>query len=246
MAKRKREEQAGAPAWMVTYGDMMSLLLCFFVMLVAMSQIKADEKFEQVMQSLREAFGYQGGIGRVPTDRPPTLSLLQRLETIVIPRRLQKIGDSHEVGIEGRQFRVTQIREGLQITVGGRIAFDRFSARLKSEAEQLIARVAEKIRGHTTKIEVRGHTTREPLPKDSPFKDWQDLSYHRAKAVAAALIKNGVDPRRVRTTACGASEPLVRQAYEERRRALNRRVEIIVNEALVSDFAGSSPKFAEQ
>jgi len=236
--KREGQKEEGAPAWMVTYGDMMSLLLCFFVMLVAMSEIKADERFEQVMQSLRDAFGYQGGIGAVPTDEPPQLSLLQRLESIVIPRQVKQIGDSDEEGIEGRVYRVTQVREGLEITVGGRITFNRFSAELKPAAEALIAQLADKIRGHTTKIEVRGHTTREPLPEDSQFKDRKDLSYQRAKVVAAALSRHGVDERRIRVTACGATEPLVTQAYTERRRAANRRVGIVVTESVVSEFVG--------
>jgi chemotaxis protein MotB len=238
MAKRREEPEKGAPGWMVTFGDMMSLLLCFFVMLVAMSEIKADERFEQVMQSLRDAFGYQGGLGVVPSEEPPQVSLLQRLESIVIPKRVKKMGDSDDEGIEGRVFRVTQIREGLQITVGGRISFDRFSAILKPEADALIAQLAEKVRGHTTKLEVRGHATREPLPEDAEFSDWYDLSYARAKAVASALVKHGVDRRRLRVTACGATETLVAQAYTESRQATNRRVEIIVTESVISEFAG--------
>jgi chemotaxis protein MotB len=245
-AKKSEKSQEGAPGWMVTYGDMMGLLLCFFIMLVAMSEIKADEKFQQVMQSLREAFGYEGGLGTVPTNEPPQVSLLQRLESIVVPRQIKKTGDSDDEGIEGRVFRVSQVREGLQITVGGHITFDRFSADLKPQAEQLIAQIAEKIRGHTTKIEVRGHTTLEPLPADSEFSDWNDLAYHRAKAVAAALIRHGVDERRIRLTACGAAEPLLRQAYTERRRAVNRRVELIVTESVISDFEGREESFEEK
>jgi len=246
MAKNSDNKAAGAPAWMVTYGDMMSLLLCFFIMLVAMSEIKAEEKFEQVMQSLREAFGYQGGMGAVPTLEPPKISMLQRLESIVIPRKIKKIGDSHEEGIEGRLFRVETVREGLQIVVGGQIAFDRFSARLKPEADKLIADVASRIRGHTTKIEIRGHATREALPADSGIKDQQDLSYRRALAVADALTRNGVNSHRLRMTACGANEPLVVQAYTESRRSANRRVEIIVSESVIADFEGSGRNFEEQ
>jgi len=247
MVKKKTDKKkAGAPEWMVTYGDMMSLLLCFFIMLVAMSEIKAEEKFEQVMQSLREAFGYQGGMGAVPTLEPPNISMLQRLESIVIPRKIKKIGDSQDEGIEGKLFRVETVREGLQIVVGGQIAFERFAARLKPEAAKLIADVAGRIRGHTTKIEIRGHATREPLPPDSGFDDQQDLSYRRALAVADALAGNGVNRRRLRMTACGANEPLVVQAYTERRRSANRRVEIIVSESVIADFEGSGKTFEER
>ena len=101
MAKRKQQKvESGAPRWVVTYGDMMSLLLCFFVMLVAMSEIKEEDKFKDVVQSMQEAFGFVGGMGRVPTLDPPTVSLLQKLENIVVPREVNKIGDSHQEGVE--------------------------------------------------------------------------------------------------------------------------------------------------
>jgi chemotaxis protein MotB len=247
MARKKEQKaEAGAPMWVVTYGDMMSLLLCFFVMLVAMSEIKEEDKFKDVVQSMQEAFGFVGGMGRVPTLDPPTVSLLQKLENIVVPREVNKIGDSREEGVDGRKFRVTKIREGLQITVGGQLGFDRFSADLKLDAAALIPSYAEKIRGHTTKIEVRGHATSEPLPPDSPYNDAEDLSYARARAVAAVLVANGVNSRRIRLTACGSTEPLVNQAYTERRRAMNRRVEIIVTESVISDFDGREAEFKER
>jgi len=238
MAKKKQEKTGGAPDWMVTYGDMMSLLLCFFIMLVAMSQIKQDEKFQEVMESIQKAFGYIGSIGPVPTTNPPKLSLLKRLESIVIPKRIKHMGDSDDQGVEGRNFRVTQVREGVKINVGGPVAFDRFRADLKPQGEAVVKELAAKIRGHNTKIEVRGHATFETLPPDSPYRDPIDLSYARARAVADALIRYGVRPSRIRISAAGATEPLVRQAYNEERLAANRRVEIIVSEALISDYEG--------
>ena len=47
--KKKNKGGGGAPEWMVTFGDMMSLLLCFFVILVSMSEMKQDQKFQEVM-----------------------------------------------------------------------------------------------------------------------------------------------------------------------------------------------------
>jgi len=239
--KKKEKKEEGAPAWMVTYGDMMSLLLTFFIMLVAMSKIKEDE-FQKVMESLREAFGYVGGMGTVPTHSPPDVSLLKRLESIVIPKEPKKIGDTDDLGIEGKMFRVTQVREGLKIIVGGRITFDKYSAKLKPRAVSVIKQVAERIRGHTTKIEIRGHTTREPLPPDSVYADLMDLAYARAKAVAKVLIDSGVKPQRIRIVACGPYEPLVAPAYTEEQRAVNRRVEIVVSEVLVSELVGQNAK----
>ena len=51
--------------WVVTYGDMMTLLFCFFLILISMSEIKQDQKFQDVRESIKRAFGYQGGVGFV-------------------------------------------------------------------------------------------------------------------------------------------------------------------------------------
>lgn len=237
----KEETPQGAPDWLLTYGDIMSLLLCFFVILVSMSELKEDERFQKVMESLRVAFGgYQGSIGNVPIQNEPTNALLIKLLELDIPKMTDKQGDSDEEGIHGKRFRVTNIRDGIEVVVGGRITFDRFRATLKPEAAALVAKTAERIRGYNTKILVRGHATNEPLPPDSIYQDARDLSYARARAVTQALEKNGVRPVRLIPVAVGDTEPLARQAYTEDRRALNRRVEILVTEDLIDDYAGST------
>ncbi len=73
---RKRKAEDGAPAWVVTYGDMMSLLLTFFIILVSMSELKADHKFQRVMESLRQALDTRvaSAVSR-PNNRPSHRSL---------------------------------------------------------------------------------------------------------------------------------------------------------------------------
>jgi len=225
---------------MVTFGDLMSLLLTFFVLLLSLSEIKSEKKFQDVMQSIRAAFGYVGGIGAVPTTVPPKQSMVKRLQDIVIPKEPRKIGDSEDEGIEAKNFRVRNVRDGQQIIIGGPITFVRFSAELQPEAEAMIARLAEEVRGLNTMIEVRGHTTNEPLPDDSPFANRMELALARAKAVYDVLIKSGVRKRRLTVTGAADHEPLKKQAYTERRRAENRRVEIIVKESLMNDYEGEA------
>ncbi len=237
---RKAAVDEGAPAWVLTYGDTMSLLLCVFVALVAMSEIKYD-RFQQAAQSLQKAFGgYDASIGHLPLSADTPNSLLERLVELQVPDLADERGDTDEEGIHGRKFRVTNVREGLQIVVGGKISFERFSATLQPEAAELIAQAAERLRGYNTKIVVRGHAAKERLPEGSLFEDVRDLSYARAKAVARKLEETGVRPIRITLVAAGDSEPLVRQAYTEERRAVNRRVEILVTESLVDDYAGST------
>ena len=239
---RKAEAPKGAPDWIVTFSDLMMLLLCFFVILVSMSEIKKDQRFDAVMESLRKAFGgYEGSVGAIPIENVPTNSLIVRLlelDTPILEKKNQS--ETDEEGMEGRKFRVTNVRDGLQVVVGGLVTFDRFSATLKPQGRELIAKTAERLRGYNTKILVRGHTTQEPLPEDSIYEDARDLSYARAKAVADLLERHGVRRIRILPVAVGDTEPLVRQAYTEARRALNRRVEILVTEDLIDDYAGTT------
>jgi chemotaxis protein MotB len=250
MPYRKAETSQGAPGWVVTYADFVTVLLCFFIALVSMGDIKKD-RFQQAVESLQGAFGgftgFKGGIETTPVDGNPKNALLQRLSELETPTAKIKQGNSENEGRNtteeraggGHEFRVTTVRDGLRIVIGGPIAFDRFGAVLKPEARDLIAHTAERIRGYNTKVLVRGHATNEPLSPGSPFRNPRDLSYSRANAVARTLEENGVRTVRIQAVAVGDTEPLVRQAYTEERRVLNRRVEILVTEDLVDENAGS-------
>ena len=80
MPRRQPRPIAGVPDWMVTYGDLMTLLLCFFVIIVSLSEIKEDEKFQEVMDSIRSAFGYDGSLGKVPITRDTKNALIRQLQ----------------------------------------------------------------------------------------------------------------------------------------------------------------------
>ncbi len=52
-------DEIGIPEWVVTFGDMMSLLLTFFIMLVSLSEIKEEETYQALVNSVQEQFGYE-------------------------------------------------------------------------------------------------------------------------------------------------------------------------------------------
>jgi chemotaxis protein MotB len=236
-AKKKAEGGGGAPEWVVTYGDMMSLLLCFFIILVAMSELKRDDqqKIQQVMESLRRAFGNTGEIRAVISDSLDPNALLKKLREIVIPPKVA-LGDAEDPGVKGKAFRVTDIREGIHVEIGGRVTFERFSATLSDTATYLIEQTAAKTVGHNLIIKITGHATNEPLPPDSVWHDAWNLSFARARAVADVMIRSGIKESRIRLVAAGSEAPVIPQAYTEDERALNRRVEIVVTEAMITDY----------
>lgn len=237
---KKQEAPQGAPEWVVTYGDCMSLLLCFFIVLFSMSEIKENDRFMQVRESILQAFrGAEEQSSVTLFDNPPANTLVAKLLELERALKDKERGQSDQEAIVGDRLKVTNVRDGLQIVVGGQIAFSRFSAVLHPESEAIIRQAAELIKGYTTKIIIKGHATREPMPADAPYADARSLSFARAEAVAQALEAQGVERPRMILVAVGDTEPLVQQAYEESRLALNRRVEILVTENLVEDYAGA-------
>lgn len=237
MALKHKCPPAGAPAWVLTYGDMMSLLLCFFVLLAAMANFdKKDKLFMAAMESIAKAFGAEGQVGFFPDKVIDFNSFLMKLNSKLIPTEMKNYGHSDEPGIDGRYYRVKKIRDGVELTIGGPIAFGRFSAELEPPMKEVLTKLADEIRGKTNKLEIRGHATNEPLPLESKYSDAFELGYARARNVADFLIGLGLDPRAFRISTAGAYEPIKEQAYNDARRAANRRVEIVVTQSLISDY----------
>lgn len=243
MARRRQKQQpSGAPMWVVSYGDMMSLLLTFFIMLASMANFdEVHDKFMEAIQSIREALGMTGQVGRRVEPTVDFASMIQRLESIVKPQEPQSRGDTKEEGIYGKNFRLRRIRDGMEITVGGPILFEPFSDQLNDEGRQALQAIGSELVGHRNKIEIRGHAAEEPRPKDWTYADYRDLSYARGVNVANELILRGVDPRTIRVVAVGANEPVAQGIYDLDKRGANRRVEIIVRESLIDDYVGMMP-----
>ena len=57
MAKRPKKQVHGIPMWFVTFGDMMTLLLCLFILLQMFSELKKDREYQRVVTAIKEAFG---------------------------------------------------------------------------------------------------------------------------------------------------------------------------------------------
>jgi len=223
---------------MVTFGDMMSLLLCFFVILVSMSELKQDQKFQKVKESIKRAFGYQGGVGFVPGHVAPSNTMNKKMIELIMRKYQLQIGKSSDEGIEGENPSVKNIREGLEYSIGGRVHFEPGKAKLLEHARNQLDIFADVIRGMNNKIRIRGHAARLPSRLHQPFTTLDDLSYARGLAVKKYLISRKIRPQRLTIEACGDNEPVRSQAYDNQSRAINDRVSIIITESLMDDYRG--------
>lgn len=247
--KKQKKDSGGVPEWVVTYGDMMSLLLCFFILLAAFSELKREHEYQRVVTAVKEAFGYSGGVGVMTTDDPPLRSMIQLMEELAQKsQENSKVSESDTRGVSGKQTKVTKVQEGMMFTIGGHLTFAPGSAVLRDEAKSELLRVAKLLKGRRNKVAIRGHASSKVLGPDSPFEDLLDLSYYRAKVIAEFLATEGqLDPDVLVIEARGDTEPLVHRQYNPEAQTLNRRVEIIMTEVMVEDFhkdAGSSDEAA--
>lgn len=242
MARNKRPIVQGAPEWVLTYGDLMSLLLCFFILLAAFANFdRPNPPLETALDSIRRALGLVGNEGPLVDPAFEFAVLVETLQATVRKQQRETGNQPDRRSLRGVDVTIRRIRDGAEITMGGSVTFDRFSAALKPEGREIVLELGGRLAGHLNIIEVRGHATSEHLPDDSPYKDPMDLSIARSRAVVAALMEAGVDPRVLRVVGVGCSENVRNEAFPQEQDNANRRVEILVRESVVADYDAPRP-----
>lgn len=238
MAIKKQPPPAGAPAWVLTYGDMMSLLLCFFILLAAFADYEKGGPSERAMMaiaSIKEALGVKVA-GNAFNNAFAFNALVEKIQVAIRDFQTKMRGESSEEGLKGKTFRLRRLRDGMEIVIGGPILFEPFSSELTAEGRAALARIAEVLKGHRNMVEVRGHAGEGAPPGDWTYEDAMRLSHARAERVARELVATGLDPRTLRLMAVGENEPLRKDQVGLGLPADSRRVEIIVRESLMDDF----------
>ena len=234
-------EEMGIPEWVVTFGDMMSLLLTFFIMLVSLSEIKEEEKYQAMTDSIQQSFGYAKTYDALsPGDSRPR----QTAPAVLATTGRSKKKDTHNGGAPdkaptGDDPRVRVVRPGQTTAVGSVIFFDVGSDQLSSDAQVDLDRTAEMLRGKPQKIEVRGHVSAKYAARTEGSDESVMLSFRRATAVRSYLVETtGLEPERFRVSCAGASEPMQKTG---RSAAISRnpRVEVFLLDETVQDLNGT-------
>jgi chemotaxis protein MotB len=235
---------AGAPDWVVTYGDMMSLLLTFFIMLVSMSEVKEDKKYQAMVESLRKQFGHDlSKLSLTPGSLRPRNSLFDRLATMGRAQKLDTHSGGDDVQAPSGDFpRVQIVRPGSRTAVGTVIYFREEETALSEQQRANLRETAAVLLGKPQKIEIRGHTSLRPATPMDGIRDNWDLAYHRCRSVYEFLVQDlMIDPDRIRMCTAGASEP-VEIGADLIKLKQNPRVEVFLLDETVEDFFGSGPQ----
>jgi len=205
MARPKKCPPAGAPEWMVTYGDMMGLLLTFFIMLYALSSVD-DSKATVVADAFSLQFGPTAQSIPVPGQQPPANSRMQKLQSTGRALRSQTLMGGNPVSApKGDYSAVRSTRPKMEKIAGGVIYFGIGLDELDDVAKDDIRLIADQLRGSPFKIQVKGHTSKEP---GLYVNSLHQLGISRALNVRNELIKLGVDGKLIQAVTVGPDEPV--------------------------------------
>jgi len=235
MAKKKKCDCPKCmPGWLATFGDLMSLLLCFFVLLLSMSTMDA-KKVQEAIGSLAGALSVLEGGTQTEVSRnriQKATPIEERDETTQTINKLsQAVTEFKEFtqSAKGPSITLEEGEEGFFIRLPADITFKSGSAEIYNEdAILFLKRIALIIKEYLPKnveIQVKGFTDNLPPPPTSPYEDNWELAAARAINVVRILIKNGVSPKQLSAASYGEYHPIASNATKEGR-AKNRRVEI--------------------
>lgn len=227
--KKEEEQQKGSPLWMTTYGDMVTLLLTFFVMLFAFSEID-KAKYDQIAESLRGALKGMPSVlesGRLP--REEALLVMDPIATVtpefegLYESLNELLGDEEVAGATD----IYMDERGLVVSFKEKLFFDIGSAEIKPAARDLLRRVGQVLARGENQIRVEGHTCDLPIRTERFPSNWE-LSVGRATNVTRFLIDEaGISPKRMAATGYAEFRPMVPNTSEENR-TKNRRVDIVL------------------
>jgi chemotaxis protein MotB len=230
MSSRQDKKKKGIffsnSSWMLTYSDMVTLLLTFFVLLISMADINKI-KFTQAMGSLKGALGI---LQSHEYDDIMPLELIAKqnnldesLQRIYrhIKSRLNNIKVNKDIElVKDRGAVVLRINESLLFASG--------QSELKMRSHAVLAEIAHLVRPLRLDLRVEGHTDNVPIPK-AGISNW-DLSIQRAVAVVKFFVSRGLLPAdRLSAAGYGSQRPIVPNDIPEHR-AKNRRVDFYLEQ----------------
>jgi chemotaxis protein MotB len=215
MSKFHTKNEEAAEDWLLSYADMITLLMAFFIMLAAISKVDAN-LYEQVQSGMAKDIGNR-------TVGKPLSDLKGQLMAAVVEN---KADDGIDVGKDD---------QGVVLNLASGAMFAQGSAEIRKEMMPVlkdIVKILDDPRFEAYLIEVQGHTDDNPVNTAQYPTNW-DLSAARSLATVKAFIQLGVKPVRLKAVAFADIKPMVPNRGPDgtpypANQAINRRVSVHV------------------
>ena len=224
------------PGWLVQFGDLMSLLLTFFILLLSMA-VMDKKKVEEYFDVMKKAMGFIDASTDVQTqsdmhstensnsqdESNDSNSVEQAVQDTAqeVAELVEQMNDSVTQEIE--QIRLEKGKNEFTLDIPSTIMFEEGEYELGNpNSKRFIAKIARLIRTmpHSFNIEIIGHTSASNYSSESIPRDNWDISALRSIAVVKELIKNRIDPSTLKVAAYASYHPKSESAAD------NRRVEL--------------------
>lgn len=244
MAKRKQEpEKENSERWLLTYSDMITLLMLFFIVLYSMS--KADTaKYSQLAQVLESVFtGGNWGIfdakpnagdrqmfdsGRGSLQSADKWPLMKNKQPEKKKKMYNQMVKELQPYIKADKLRVVSTETGITISLSSDLFFDPGSAQIVKENTAVLDTVGEMISKLDNNIRIEGHTDSMALnPDNTQFRSNWELSSQRSINILEYFEMKGVKANNMSAVAFGSTRPIENNNIPEGR-AYNRRVDVVV------------------
>ncbi len=241
--KRRKAKNEEVPEWMVTFADMMTLLLTFFVLILSFSTTDV-ERYKSIAEAMQSSFGLQelNPLSIIPADNPPkNENIIEPLkpqpsteaEDAEIENQLESIGNRLETNftdeIEKGVIIVERDEDHIIIRFPDESAFTSGSDYLEPAVVPVLQKVGQLISEYDMFTIVGGHTDDQPINTDRFRSNW-DLSAARAVSVAHELTwLTDLEEEFLYVVGNADARPLVPNTSQENR-IKNRRVEILLIE----------------
>lgn len=224
MAKRPKKQDPGAPAWMVTFSDMVTLLLTFFVLLLSMANMDKI-KFEEAAGSLRSAFGVMGGGSRTSISKPKVVEFAPIQDDFTSRLYQRMLTQINQLKID-RRIQLVKDRGAVILRVDAAVLFASGQTEVSPEAYPVLRDVAALIENLPLNLRIEGHTDDTPT-SGLALSNW-DISIARAVSTLKFFERENLVPLdRMSAVGYGSRRPLATEKNEAAQ-ALNRRVEFVL------------------
>ena len=191
------DDPPGVPEWVVTYGDMMSLLLTFFIMLVSLSEIQDEKRYRDVLASVHARLGYATSAPAAPGERPAGNAELSGPKTAGRPTPAAPgDGGTPRPTAPGPRARLSRDPGGRPVSAGPAVAFAPGGAEFVAGATVILDDLAATLAGKPQKIAVTGFAPGGPAS-----------AHARARRVMAELVARGVREGRFRLRTDSSDSP---------------------------------------
>lgn len=225
------DDEGGGSEWLATYGDLVTLLLCFFVLLYSMSVVDSV-KFKQAAQSLSE-MGIMFQSGNI---NPGVGESIAELNVDVIEKQMDDIYKEVKDIVDSagliNDVEVKKVDKGVLLRFKDEILFDVGKADLKPNAKDNLNKLAKVLRKYNKIIKVEGHTDNIPISNSQYRSNWE-LSTARAISVVRYFTEQSpkgdrLDPKLFEVSGYGEYRPIAPNNTDQNKQK-NRRIEITIS-----------------